>query len=64
MSQPYLFENGKQAGILQTDELTSDKTGVMNETATSVLEGKRLHEIIPSFSMVEVYNETPICIPV
>ena len=35
----------------------------MNETVTSVLEGKHLHEKIPCCATLEMYDETPIFIP-
>ena len=49
---------------MQPGKLASDKTGVINETLTSVLEDKHPHEKIPTCSTLEAYNETPIFIPV
>ena len=40
------------------------KTGVVDETVASVLEVKHLHESPPPHSTLEVYNKTPIFIPV
>ena len=42
----------------------ADRTGTIDETVTSVLEGKHLSEIIPSCATLETYEETHIFIPV
>ena len=49
---------------MQPDKLALDKTGIINETVTSVLAGKHPHNKIPSCATLETYNETPILIPV
>ena len=43
--------------------MVSDKTGVINESVTSVLVGK-IHTKIPPCSTLEAYDEMPIFIPV
>ena len=48
---------------MQPNELASDGTGVINETVSSVLARKNLHNP-PPCSTLEVYNKTPIFIPV
>ena len=54
---------GMGGGVLQSNKLASERTGVMDETVVSVLAGKHPHEPPPSpRSMLEVYNETPILI--
>ena len=45
------------------EELPTNKMGIMEETAEMVLEKKNLHETPPHCSTLEVYNETPIFIP-
>ena len=54
-------ENG---GVLQSDELTEDHRGTINETVALVLEGKHPSETITSCATIETYKETPIFIPV
>ena len=49
---------------MQPNELAEDRTGIINKTIVSVLEGKYLHEKIPSFLTLETYDETHIFIPV
>ena len=49
---------------MQPDELAEDRTGTINETVTSVLEGKHPSRTIPSCAKLEMYEETPIFIPV
>ena len=50
-------------GIFQPNELALDETGVINETVSSFLAGKPLHDL-PPCSTLEVYNKTPIFSPV
>ena len=47
---------------MHPDELAEDRTGMINETATSVLEGKHPSEKLPSCATLETYKETPIFI--
>ena len=59
----FVYEREK-GGVLQPDKLAQDRTGMINETVTSVLEGKHPSETIPSCATLEMYEETPILIPV
>ena len=43
------FVNGKQEGVLQHNGLKLDKTGVMDETVTLVLERKHPHKKNPFY---------------
>ena len=58
------FCEREKGGVLQPDELTEDCMDNISKTITSVLEGKKLHKIIPSCSTLEMYNKMPIFIPV
>ena len=49
---------------MQPDELSVDCTGMVNKTAALVLEGKYPSEIIPFCATSEMYEGTPIFIPV
>ena len=44
-------------GGVQPNKLAEDRTGIINKTIVSVLEGKYLHEKIPSFVTLETYDE-------
>ena len=44
--------------------MASDKTDVTEETAVMVLAKKHMHKNIPYSSIIEVYDKTPIFIPV
>ena len=44
--------------------MAADRTGMINETAASVLEGKHPSETIPSCATLETYGDTLIFIPV
>ena len=44
--------------------MAEDRTGTINETVVSVLEGKRLSETTISCDALETYKETPVFIPV
>ena len=46
--------------VLLPVELAEDRTGTINETVVLVLEGKNPSRTIPSFAMLEKYEETPI----
>ena len=48
---------------MQPNKLASDKKGVINETVSSVLAGKKLHDP-PLCSTLEVYKKMPIFSPV
>ena len=48
---------------MQPDELAEDRTGKINETIISVLEGEILAKI-SSCATLKTYEETPIFIPV
>ena len=50
--------------VLQPDELDEDRTGTINKTAISVLEGKDPSKTIPSCATLETYEETPIFVTV
>ena len=54
----------EKGGVLQPDKLAADRTGKINETVTSVLEGEHLIKTIPSCATLETYEDTPILIPV
>ena len=54
----------EKGGVLQPDELAADHTGTINDTVTSVLEGKHTCEKNSSCATLEMYEETPIFIPV
>ena len=54
----------EREGGLKPDELAEDRTGMINETAASVLEEKHPSKKIPSCATLETYEETPIFIPV
>ena len=54
----------EKGGFFQPDELAADRTGMINETVTSVLEEKHPSETIPYCAKLETYEETPIFIPV
>ena len=54
----------EKVGVLQPDELAADRTGTINETVKSVLEGKYPSKTIPSCATLETHKETPIFIPV
>ena len=56
--------HSKQGGGLQTNELASDKTVVINETVSSFLTGEYPHKTIPSYSTLETYDKTHIFIHV
>ena len=58
------FYEREKGGVLQTDELAVDHTGMINETVALVFEGKHPSKIIPSCATLETYEETPIFIPV
>ena len=49
---------------LQPDKLANDLTGTIRNIVVSVLEGKHPSEKIPSCATLEIYEETPISIPV
>ena len=49
---------------MQPYELSEDHTGTINDTATSVLEGKHPSKTIFSCATLETYKETPIFVPV
>ena len=49
---------------MQPYEFSEDRTGTINETVTSVLEGKHPSETIPSCTMLKTYEKPPIFIPV
>ena len=46
--------------VLLPVELAEDCTGTINETVVLVLEGGNPSKTIPSFAMLEKYEETPI----
>ena len=54
----------EKGGVLQPDYLKEDYTGTINEIVASVLEGKHTSKTIPSCATLEMYEETPIFIPV
>ena len=54
----------EKGGVLKPDKLAEDRTSTINETVTSVLEGKHPSKTIPSCAKLETYEETPILIPV
>ena len=58
------FCDREKGVVLQPDELAEDRTGTINETVTSVLEGKHTSNKIPSCATLETYKETHISIPV
>ena len=60
---PFVCDTEK-GGVLQPDELSVDCTGMVNKTAALVLEGKYPSEIIPFCATSEMYEGTPIFIPV
>ena len=49
---------------MQPDELDEDSTDTINNTVTSILEGKHPSKTIPSCATLETHEETPIFIPV
>ena len=49
---------------MQPGKLAEYRTDTINETVTSVLEGKHPNETIPSCATLEPYEETPIFISV
>ena len=53
-----------KGGVFQPEKLAEDCTGTINKTITSVLEGKHPSENILSYATLEMYEETPIFIPV
>ena len=59
----FVFEREK-GGVLQPIELAEDRTGTINETVTSVLEGKNPSKKSTYCATLEMYKETPIFIPV
>ena len=54
----------EKGGFLQPEKLAEDRTGTINKTITSVLEGKYPSKKIPSCATLEMYEDTPIFIPV
>ena len=54
----------EKGGVFQPAELAKYLTGTINETVTSVLEGKHPSKRIPSCSKLETYEGTHIFIPV
>ena len=64
-SEAVQFVCDREKGVvLQPYELAEDCTGTINETITSVFEGKCPSKTIPSCATLKMYNETPIFIPV
>ena len=51
-------------GVLQPEKMAEDHMGTINGTVTSVLEGKNPSKTIPSCATLEMYEVTPILIPV
>ena len=49
---------------MQPEELAEDRTGTINKTVASVLEGKHPRKTIISCDTLETYEETPIFVPV
>ena len=49
---------------MQPDEFAEECTGMIKDTGASVLEGKHLRKTIPSYTVLETYEGTPIFIPV
>ena len=54
----------EKGGFMKLDELAEDRTGTINKTITSVLEGKHPSKKIPSCATLETYEDTPMFIPV
>ena len=44
--------------------MAEDRTGTINETVVSILEGKHTSKTIPSCGTLETYEETHIFIPI
>ena len=59
----FVCEREKE-GVLKPDKFADDCMGTINETVASILEGKHPSKIIPSCATLEMYEETPIFIPV
>ena len=59
----FVYEREK-GGFFQPDELAEDRTGTINDTVASVLEGKHPSEKISSCAELKTYEETPIFIPI
>ena len=54
----------EKGGFLHPDKLSEGRTGMINETVSSVLQGKYPRKKVPSFALLETYKETLIFIPV
>ena len=54
----------ESGGVLLPNEMASDKTGIMEETATTVLAKKHPHKKLFPGSTLEVYDKKPIFITV
>ena len=61
-SLSYSFVNSSRGGGVLPEELAYDKTDITEENVASVIAGKRPHK--KNCSTLEVYNKTPIFIPV
>ena len=59
----FVCEREKE-GVFQPGKLAADSTGTINETVTSELERINPIETITSCTTLEMYEETPIFIPV
>ena len=64
MRQSNLSVTEEKGEFFQPDILAEDRTGTINETVATVLEGKHPHGKNPSCATLETYQETPMFIPV